>query len=113
MPKLGLTGGGFSSRSMRAERRGRPGAARPEDEGKKKKKLPVSVILRDAAELISARKGRLALGFGLLLVSRLCGLVLPGTTKVLLDDVIGKGRRELLLTIVLITGGATLVQAIR
>ncbi len=112
MPKLGLTGGGFSSRSMRAERRGRPGAARPEEEGKKKKKLPLKVILRDAAELISARRGRLALGFGLLLVSRLCGLVLPGTTKVLLDDVIGKGRRDLLLTIVLITGAATLVQAI-
>ena len=112
MPKLGLTGGGLSSRSMRAERRGRGNAARPEEDGKKKKSLPLKVILRDAAELISARKGRLALGFGLLIVSRLCGLVLPGTTKVLLDDVIGKGRRDLLLTIVLISGAATLVQAI-
>ena len=112
MPKLGLTGGGFSSRSMRAERRGRTGSARPEDSGKPKAKLPVKVILRDAAELIAARKGRLALGFGLLLVNRLCGLVLPGTTKILLDDVIGKGRRDLLLTIVLVSGAATLVQAI-
>ncbi len=112
MPKLGLTGGGFSSRSMRAERRGRAGSARPDDNGKTKKKLPLKVILRDASELIAARRGRLALGFGLLLVSRLCGLVLPGTTKILLDDVIGKGRRELLLTIVLVSGAATLVQAI-
>ncbi len=112
MAKLGLAGGGFSSRTMRAERRGRSGGTRPEDEGKKKKSLPLKVILRDAAELISARRGRLALGFGLLLVSRLCGLVLPGTTKVLLDDVIGKGRKDLLLTIVLITGAATVVQAI-
>ena len=31
----------------------------------------------------------------------MAGLVLPGTTKVLLDDVIGKGRRDLLLPIVL------------
>ena len=38
MPKLGLTGGGFSSRSMRAERRGRTGSARPEDERQAKKK---------------------------------------------------------------------------
>ena len=112
MPKLGLTGGGFSSRSMRAQRRGRTGSARPEDSGKPKAKLPVKVILRDASELIAARKGRLALGFGLLLVSRLCGLVLPGTTKILLDDVIGKGRRDLLLTIVLVSGAATIVQAI-
>ena len=112
MPKLGLTGGGFSSRSVRTERRGRPGSARPDDGGKPKAKLPVKVILRDASELIAARKGRLALGFGLLLVSRLCGLVLPGTTKILLDDVIGKGRRDLLLTIVLVSGAATIVQAI-
>ncbi len=96
---------------MRAEKRGRAGSARPEED-RKKKKLPLKVILRDAGELVSARRGRLALGFGLLLVSRLCGLVLPGTTKILLDDVIGKGRRELLVTIVLVSGAATLVQAI-
>jgi subfamily B ATP-binding cassette protein MsbA len=70
------------------------------------------VIVRDAAELLHARKGRLALGLGLLLVSRIAGLVLPGTTKVLLDDVIGKGKHNLLLPIVLAAGGATLIQAI-
>jgi ABC-type multidrug transport system fused ATPase/permease subunit len=96
---------------MRAERR-RGGPPVPEEQGKKTESLPLKVVLRDAAELVAARKGRLALGFGLLLVSRLCGLVLPGTTKVLLDDVIGKGRQDLLLKIVLIAGGATLVQAI-
>jgi ABC-type multidrug transport system fused ATPase/permease subunit len=111
MAKLGLFGGGFSGRSSRAERR-RSGPARPEEEAKKKKPLPLSVILRDAAELLHARKGRLALGLGLLLVSRIAGLVLPGTTKVLLDDVIGKGKHNLLLPIVLAAGGATLVQAI-
>jgi subfamily B ATP-binding cassette protein MsbA len=70
------------------------------------------VLARDAMELVQARRGRLALGFGLLLISRLCGLVLPGVTKVLLDDVIGKNRRDLLLPIVLAAGGATLIQAI-
>ena len=110
MARLGLGAGGLSSGAAKAERRsGRP--PRP-DEPDKKKKPGLKVILRDAAELIAARKGRLGLGLGLLLISRLCGLVLPGTTKVLLDDVIGKGHRELLLKIVLVAGGATLIQAL-
>jgi ABC-type multidrug transport system fused ATPase/permease subunit len=111
MVKLGLTGGGFSSRAARAERR-RGGPVRPEEDAKKKKSLPLSVLVRDAIELVQARRGRLALGFGLLLVSRLSGLVLPGVTKVLLDDVIGKHRRDLLVPIVLAAAGATLIQAI-
>ncbi|MEP6995943.1 MAG: ABC transporter ATP-binding protein, partial [Acidobacteriota bacterium] len=111
MAKLGLMGGGLTGRGMRAEKR-RGGAARPEPDDKKKKSLPLSVLLRDAAELVRARRGRLGLGFGLLLVSRLAGLVLPGTTKILLDDVVGKGRRDLLFPIVLASAGATLIQAI-
>ena len=110
MARLGLTAGGLSSRASKAERR-RP-SARPDEESSKKKSLPLSVILRDAAELLHARKGRLALGLGLLLLSKLAGLVLPGTTKFLLDDVIGKGRHQLLPLIVLAAGGATLIQAI-
>jgi subfamily B ATP-binding cassette protein MsbA len=111
MARIGLTGGGFSSRAARAERR-RGGPVRPEEDAKKKKSLPLSVLVRDAMELVHARRGRLALGFGLLLVSRLSGLVLPGVTKVLLDDVIGKHRRDLLVPIVLAAAGATLIQAI-
>jgi len=107
----GLPGGsGLSARASRSERR-RGGPVRL-DEDQKKKKLPFRVIARDALELVHARRGRLALGFGLLLVSKLCGLVLPGTTKVLLDDVIGKHRTELLTRIILLAGGATLVQAV-
>ena len=85
---------------------------RHEEDAKKKKSLPFSVLARDAMELVRARRGRLALGFWLLLISRLAGLVLPGVTKVLLDDVIGKNRHDLLLPIVLAAGGATLIQAI-
>ena len=111
MPRLGISGtSGLSAKVGRSERsRGR--SVRP-DEDQKKKKLPFRVIARDAMELVHARRGRLMLGFGLLLISKLCGLVLPGTTKVLLDDVIGKHRTELLTRIILLAGGATLIQAV-
>jgi ABC-type multidrug transport system fused ATPase/permease subunit len=110
LARIGLTAGGFSSRSSKAERR-RGGAPRGEDPGKKKSP-PLRIILRDAAELLHARKGRLSLGLGLLLLSRVAGLVLPGTSKILLDDVIGKGKRQLLVPIVLAAAAATLVQAV-
>jgi len=105
--RLGAFGGSVSSRLPRSEgRRGRPG-----EEGKRKAP-PLSVVLRDALELVSARRGRLAVGLLLLIVNRVCGLVLPGTTKWLLDDVIGKGRRELLMPLLAAAGAATLIQAI-
>ncbi|HTR03725.1 MAG TPA: ABC transporter ATP-binding protein, partial [Thermoanaerobaculia bacterium] len=111
MARIGLVGGGLSSRQYRAERR-RSGPPRPDEDVKKKKSLPLAVILRDAGELLHARRGRLVLGLGLLVLSRLAGLVLPGTTKILLDDVIGKGQRQLLLPLVLAAAAATLIQAI-
>jgi subfamily B ATP-binding cassette protein MsbA len=104
-------GSGLSARAVRGGGSKRASAPRP-DEDKKKKKLPFKVIARDAMELVQARRGRLALGFGLLLISKLCGLVLPGTTKILLDDVIGKHKTELLGRIILLAGGATLIQAV-
>jgi subfamily B ATP-binding cassette protein MsbA len=66
----------------------------------------------EARELIWARRGRLAAGLVLMLISRAAGLVLPATSKYLIDDVIGKGRHELLTTLALAAGAATIVQAI-
>jgi len=107
LARLGAFGGSVSSRLPRSEgRKGRPG-----EEGKRKPP-PLSAVLRDAVDLVSARKGRLAVGLLLLVINRLCGLVLPGTTKWLLDDVIGKGQRQLLPVLLAAAGGATLIQAI-
>jgi ABC-type multidrug transport system fused ATPase/permease subunit len=76
-----------------------------------KKKPKLDEVWRDARELISARKGRLALGLLLMMISRLAGLVLPASSKFVIDEVIGKGRYELLLWIAFAAGGATIVQA--
>src|SRR6476619_3381679 len=46
-----------------------------------------------------------------MLVNRLSGLVLPTTTKYLMDDVISKGHWELLPKLAFATGAATLVDA--
>ena len=111
MARLRSIGGGVSSRVPRGEGR-RSGLSGETGSQAKKKPLPFSVVFRDAVELVSARKGRLALGLAILLVNRLAGLVLPGTTKWLLDDVVGKGRRELLPLLLAAAAGATLIQAV-
>jgi subfamily B ATP-binding cassette protein MsbA len=62
--------------------------------------------------LVWTRRWRLSLGLALMLVNRLSGLVLPATSKYLIDDVIGRGRAELLTPLALAAGAATVVQAI-
>ena len=47
-----------------------------------------------------------------MLVNRLAGLVLPASSKYLIDDVIGQGQVELLSTLAWIVAGATVVQAV-
>ncbi|MBA3711636.1 MAG: ABC transporter ATP-binding protein [Pyrinomonadaceae bacterium] len=47
----------------------------------------------------------------LMIVNRLVGLVLPASSKYLIDEVIIKQRGELLTTLALAAGGATLIQA--
>ncbi len=105
--RTGLFGGLVSSKQ-------RTPASDPSEADPKpgKKKVQVRTALGDAKELILARKGRLALGLGLMLISRLAGLVMPGTTKFLLDEVIGKGDRDLLMPLVFAAGAATLLQAV-
>jgi subfamily B ATP-binding cassette protein MsbA len=77
-----------------------------------KKKVDYSNAWQEARALIIARRGRLAVGLALMLVNRLAGLVLPATSKYLIDDVIGKQRADLLVPLALLAGGATLIQAI-
>ena len=77
-----------------------------------KKRVTVSAAWREARELVWKHRRRLALGLALMLISRLAGLVLPASSKWLIDEVVGKSRTELLMPIALAAGIATLIQAV-
>jgi ABC-type multidrug transport system fused ATPase/permease subunit len=84
----------------------------PRGRSKPEKSKGAWKLLPDVWELIEPRKAILALGFGLMLINRVAGLVLPGSTKFLIDNVIGKHQRQLLLPIILAVVCATLVQGV-
>jgi subfamily B ATP-binding cassette protein MsbA len=63
-------------------------------------------------ELVRPRRGKLALGFGLMLINIAMSVVLPGAPKYLLDSIIGAKKYYLLTPLVLIVLGATVIQAI-
>ncbi|HET8714826.1 MAG TPA: ABC transporter ATP-binding protein [Holophagaceae bacterium] len=79
---------------------------------KAKKKVDTARAWREARALLREHRKSLALGLALMLVSRVAGLVLPASTKYLIDDVIGKGHHGLLVPLALAAGGATIVQAL-
>ena len=78
----------------------------------KKKRFRWSDAWREARELVWAHRHRLAIGLFLMLLSRLAGLVLPASSKYLIDDVIAGRRSDLLLWLALAVGGAAIVQAL-
>ncbi|HEX6163295.1 MAG TPA: ABC transporter ATP-binding protein [Vicinamibacterales bacterium] len=77
-----------------------------------KKKVDSQAAWREFRELVWVHRRRLSIGLTLMMISRLAGIVLPALSKYVIDDVIGKGRHELLVPIALAAGGATIVQAI-
>jgi ABC-type multidrug transport system fused ATPase/permease subunit len=84
----------------------------PEAGAKKPKKKIQWSTLPQIWELIHPRRGLLLLGFALMAINRVAGLILPGSTKYLVDDVIGKRQVNLLVPIVLAVIGATIVQGL-
>src|ERR1051325_10045575 len=75
-------------------------------------KLQASHIYRDLRDLIWPRRKLFGLGLGLVFINRAAGLVLPGSTKYLIDDVIQKRRQELLIPLAAAVGVAIVIQAI-
>jgi len=69
-------------------------------------------LLPDISELVKPRRWSFALGLALIGVNRAAGLVLPASTKYLVDDVIGKRRIEMLLPLVIAVLAATAAQGV-
>ena len=78
----------------------------------KKPKPNYSNAWREARELIWRHRSRLALGLTLMMVNRLAGLVLPWSSRYIIDGVIGQKRTELLGIIAAAVGAATIVQSV-
>src|SRR5688500_10493981 len=101
----GVRGGG-------REGAGRSALAARADDPAAKKKVDYANAWPEARALVAAHKGRLTVGLFIMLINRLAGLVLPASSKFLIDDVIGRRQAELLVPLALAAGAATLVQAV-
>ncbi|HEU5401173.1 MAG TPA: ABC transporter ATP-binding protein [Terriglobales bacterium] len=79
---------------------------------KPERKAQVFKALPEIWGLMRPRRGLLALGFVLMAINRLSGLVLPPASKFLLDTVIGKHQMQLLLPLIGVVMAATIVQGV-
>lgn len=77
-----------------------------------KKKVNMSRAWAEARALMWKHRKSLTAGLFLMVISRLTGLVMPASSKFLIDEVLGKGRAELLMPLAAAIGVATLVQAV-
>jgi ABC-type multidrug transport system fused ATPase/permease subunit len=66
----------------------------------------------DIREMMRPRRRVLAIGFLLMFINKVCSLVLPGSTKFLIDNVINKHQTSLLVPLVLGVVTATIIQGI-
>src|SRR5262245_7191660 len=110
---MGLGGLRGGAPSMRKAERSSPAGVRSADvaAGGAKKKVDSQAAWREFRELLWVQRRRLSIGLTLMMISRLSGIVLPALSKYVIDDVIGKGRHDLLVPIALTAGAATVVQA--
>jgi subfamily B ATP-binding cassette protein MsbA len=77
-----------------------------------KPKVNTARAWAETRALMWTHRRSLTIGFLLMLVNRLSGLVLPASSKYLIDDVLSQQKVELLLPLAMATGAATIVQAI-
>jgi ABC-type multidrug transport system fused ATPase/permease subunit len=80
--------------------------------GDKKPARPVNFreLWPDVWALLRPRRKILAVGMLLMVINRVSGLVLPMSTKFLIDDIIGKHHIEKLTPLILAVLGATVIQ---
>ena len=81
-------------------------------EERPKPRIKASHIWRDLQDLIWPRRNLFTAGLVLTFINRAASLVLPGSTKYLIDDVVQKHRQELLVPIAGAVAIAILIQAV-
>ena len=99
---------GIGGRGGTGEGRGRGASNRANEP---KRKVTTEMAWREARELVWQHRHRLALGFVIMLVNRAAGLVMPGSSKHLLDTVLPSGDPGQLATLAMLVGAATLIQS--
>lgn len=80
----------------------------PEQEKKKQKLGNVGYVFKN---IILPRKWLLLIGLLIIIVNRLAGLIIPGASKYLIDNIITAGQYDKLTLLLAVVGGAVLVQA--
>jgi ABC-type multidrug transport system fused ATPase/permease subunit len=78
----------------------------------KKPRPSLKKVWPEVVKLLKPRTGLLVFSLLIMVVNRLCGLVLPASTRYLIDDVMRKGQIGLLPRIVLTVLAATVMQGI-
>ena len=76
-----------------------------------KKKTNYKAAWGETRKLMWQHRKALAIGVALMMVNRLSGLVLPGSAKWIIDEVLSGKRPDLLMPIAVVAGVATVLQA--
>src|ERR1035438_1910124 len=111
----GLHGpGGGMSMGRHAEHTPRGGGARAAQADLPKRKPNLKRLWPQIKALVAPRMGLLAAGMGLMVINRVAGLVMPATSRWLMDTVFSKDnpRPDLLPRIIVLVFSAMVVQAI-
>ena len=82
--------------------------AKPEE---KKKPINYANAWAEARRLMWAHRWRLATGLVIMLIGRGLSLVMPASTKYVIDEVIAKKRGDMLSTVAMVAVAATILQA--
>jgi ABC-type multidrug transport system fused ATPase/permease subunit len=102
-----------SMTSMRAERSGGArSAARVGAGDTQKKKTDLKKVLPEVWKLVRPRRWLLLFGLFLMAINRVAGLVLPASTKYLIDTVLRQHHAEKLMPLVGVVFTATAIQAV-
>jgi subfamily B ATP-binding cassette protein MsbA len=110
---MGTMRSGGMGMGMRAERSPHGRGVRAGQADSPKRKVNLKKLWPQIKELVAPRKGLLAIGMLLMVINRVAGLVLPYSSKPLLDRALSPtGNGRLLPFFIILVLGATLLQAI-